>query len=721
MGLFKNAASTAKSVYDEVTLYWKKPAKGNYVSYKELLNLGLGGMGQQLVTLLLGYMGLGATNTLLGSTLGIAPIHLTIMATVQTILNIIFTIVRSKIIDSTHTKIGRFRPYIAITGVPLVVLTGIFMFLPFETFSYTTKLVAVFCFTLALAFSSPFFSETYSNLISVITPRAEERTKVITINTFLFSLAPTITNLIIPLFANLFQGTYTNINLYRYVVVPIGLLGAGLNFFAAFGTKERAISSAKPAQNIRIWKDASSVFKNKYWWILNVAGLVGFAEGAFGVILSWVFIYGLQDMVAYSMVVTIMGSAATIGMALAPIVMLKFGNKKVLLGHNFCNIFLIIGMMLNYKNPMMFFVFYYLNTVINSLCLIYNPELYSEMKDYQQFIYRKRLDSTFAVSGLLLMPVSMLTGYFMPYIYESFGLTTNYNILYDPAVRNTLFYVICIISVIGAVVNLIPFFFFDMSSEKHKWIMNCIRLRTAATDKALGEITPHNTKEICEILLDYEELKTKTFDVEGAKAKLKGAKANKASKEELKQAKLTVKTYRRKVAEQKEIQVFTDELNRFEKPEMIAELMFCREITAFSENAFYGLTNSQIESLAAKAPNKKIRKKFVKSTRELHKCSMQTIHELRNAANILENSEKKLDKKTLKKAHRYSDLFEFYHGCAETCLEYEAMESFFDIHADYEAACKFVADEEAENQRKQEAEKNEKAQEKLQYASNRKK
>ena len=58
MGLLKYAGSGVRSVYDELTLYWKHPAKGNFVSYREVLNLGVGGMGQQLVTLL-GYNGIG--------------------------------------------------------------------------------------------------------------------------------------------------------------------------------------------------------------------------------------------------------------------------------------------------------------------------------------------------------------------------------------------------------------------------------------------------------------------------------------------------------------------------------------------------------------------------------------------------------------------------------------------------------------------------------------
>jgi hypothetical protein len=53
-------------IYDEFVLHWSRPAKGNHVPYKELINYAVGGMGRNVVTYLLTYMALSASNTLLG-------------------------------------------------------------------------------------------------------------------------------------------------------------------------------------------------------------------------------------------------------------------------------------------------------------------------------------------------------------------------------------------------------------------------------------------------------------------------------------------------------------------------------------------------------------------------------------------------------------------------------------------------------------------------------
>ena len=51
--MFEQTVEKARGVVTNVMRHWSKPAKGNYVSYKEILNLGIGGMGVQFFTIVL--------------------------------------------------------------------------------------------------------------------------------------------------------------------------------------------------------------------------------------------------------------------------------------------------------------------------------------------------------------------------------------------------------------------------------------------------------------------------------------------------------------------------------------------------------------------------------------------------------------------------------------------------------------------------------------------
>lgn len=608
---------TALGAVKEVTTHWRKPGKGNFVSYKEVLNLGLGGMGQQFVVIMTGYLGLSAGNTLLGSTLGLRPMHLQYMAMVQTVLNVFFYIVRGKIVDNTRTRYGRFRPYIALMGFPIVLLTSIFIFLPFDTMGYTSRLIASFAFAITVSMIQPLFTDTYSELQTVITPNSEERTKVLAINSLIYSFAPTVAYFIIPLLSQL-TGGYTDIRTYRFIIVPMAVLGVSLNLFTAFGCKERVVTSQSYVQKVGVIEGVKEIYKNKHWWLRTAAGWIGFLEGACGVIFGWVYIYGTQDMTTYAFLTTVLGSASGIAMVITPYLMKKLGNRTLLLVHNGLNVVFVTMMTFTFRIPLLFFIFLYLNSLVNSLSIVYNQAMHSEVKDYQQYISGKRMDFMFGVAGLIGTPIGLATGLVIPYVYECMGLTTNYDILYDPNVRNTMFYILCLLSIAGAIMNLIPFAFYSLSREKHRNIIKVLRYRALFDDY---ENDCLNAEEIV-LAIDgiregYEIVNAPTPDLKLLKAKVKQAKALPVAKPEItgtrKQARAARKRARaahnevvraarkdvqaaKKLVEQKgAVPILIDELTKFQKPENIRRVQRAKDLVAIGLTHLSGANPSVLE------------------------------------------------------------------------------------------------------------------------------
>lgn len=584
-----NVKSIVSSVYKDITTHWKHPAQGNFVSYKELINLSLGGMGNKLTMQLVWSMTLSAGNTLLGSTIGIRPLHLQYMLTVQTILNVIFFFVRAQMVDNTRTKWGRFRPYIAFAGIPMAVLSVVFVFLPFQTMSYNEKLISVGAFAITISMIQPLFTDTYSELETVITPNSEERAKVLSINSIIYSFAPSVTGLFIPILSNL-TGGYTNINTYRYVLAPITLFGLGLNFFTAIGCKERVVTSSTYVQKVGIIEGAFMILKNKHWWIRQIASLIGFLEGATGVFFAWIYIYGVQDMTAYGLLVTIMGTATGIAMAITPFLLKKLGNKKLLISHNLLNIILLFILMFTFKMPLIMFVIIYMNTLINGLSVVYNQVMHSEVKDYQQYICGYRMDFVFGLAGMITMPFSLLSGYVIPYVYECFGLTTNYDILYDPNVRNSLFYVLCVLSIIGAILNLIPFCFYSMSKEKHQNIIRVLRYRALFDDFESGDVNADVIKNGVDAVRSGLKLNNSPApDLKKLKADIKAARGE--SKQLAKKEYQKAKSF---AADQAEVGIFMEEFNKFDSPVWQHKVESARKLISKDVSALADIDSSII-------------------------------------------------------------------------------------------------------------------------------
>ena len=720
------------NVYKDITTHWKRPAQGNFVSYRELINLALGGMGNQLTMQLVWQMGLSAGNTLLGSTIGIRPIHLQYMLTVQTILNVLFFFVRAHIVDNTRTKWGRFRPYIAFSGIPVAVLAIIFVFLPFQTMSYNEKLISVFLFAVSISMIQPLFTDTYSELQTVITPNSEERAKVISINSIIYSFAPTVTGLFIPILSNL-TGGYTNIDTYRYVLAPISLLGLGLNFFTAFGCKERVVTSSTYVQKVGIIEGAFMIFKNKHWWIRQIASIIGFLEAATGVFFSWIYIYSVQDMTMYGILNTVMGSASGIAMAITPFLLKKLGNKKLLIYHNLLNVVFAFILMFTFKSPLVMFIIMYINGLVNALSLVYNQVMHSEVKDYQQYICGYRMDFVFGLAGMITMPITLLTGYVIPYVYECFGLTTNYDILYDPYVRNSLFFVLCVLAIIGAILNLIPFCFYSMSKEKHQNIIRVLRYRALFDDFQSGDFNADVIKNGVEAVRSGLELNASPVpELKEIKAKMKSAKGRE-EKEQLKQEYKQAKAF---AAEQAEVGIFMQEFNKFDTYEWQhkvknAEKLISNDISAL---AFY---DKSIIDEARKMPKsnkteRALRKYYINQAKSIVKSGKKI---RKNYPNGIE----KPDEERLKSAYELPD-----HTKEENKLkkaEIKSIKSEFDLYyktiAPYAAAEKLVFgyenrnkvmewaeenyDEACEVIRKQEEEEEKKASKKKAFAGRRNK
>lgn len=714
-----NIVKLVSGVFKDVTSHWKRPAEGNFVSYKELINLALGGMGNQLTMQLIWNMGLSAGNTLFGSTIGIRPVHLQYMLTVQTILNVFFFFIRAHIVDNTRTKWGRFRPYIAFSGIPMAVLAVIFVFLPFQTMSYNDKLICVFVFAITISMIQPLFTDTYSELQTVISPNSEERAKVLSINSIIYSFAPTLTGLFIPIFSNL-TGGYTNINTYRYVLAPVTIFGLGFNFFTALGCKERVVTSSTYVQKVGIIEGAFMIFKNKHWWIRTIAGLIGFLESATGVFFSWIYIYGVQDMTTYGILNTVMGTASGIAMAITPFLLKKLGNRKLLIYHNLFNVVFCTILMFTFKSPIIMFMVMYCNALVNALSLVYNQVMHSEVKDYQQYLCGYRMDFVFGLAGMITMPITLVTGYVIPYVYEYFGLTTNYDILYDPNVRNSLFSVLCILSIVGAVLNLIPFFFYSMSKEKHQNIVRVLRYRALFDDFETGDFNADIIKDGVEAIrtgLDLNE--SPVPDLKALKGAIKAAPKG----EQKTAAKKAYEKAKAFAADQAEVGIFMEELNKFDTPLWQHEVEKARELIANGVNSLASVSNSIVAD-AKKQP------KNTKEQREIRKYDIQQAKAIVKSSRLIKKNypnglvkpdeskvkaayampdssgaENKLRNKAVKEAEKELDIY--YKTIAPYAAAQKLVHSFENreevvrwAEANYDKACEIIKAREEEESKK---------------------
>lgn len=495
-----NLKEKVSTTWNNVVLHWKTPALGKYVSYKEIIAYGVGGMGVQFVMFFCSLIALSATSFLVGNTIGIKPMHLQYMAVASTIIGFGITIGRSYIIDSARFKSGKFRPWLAITGIPTVIIGVVFVWLPYETMSYMQKVIAVFlCYNLLQCFY-PFFQQAYTDLANVISPNSHERTDIVSVSSIIYSMAPSLTGLFVPMLSTL-TGGLNSITTYRIIHPLVAVVGLLLSYVAYAGTRERIIVAESHVTQFKFSDAFRAVAKNKYFWITSLAGWLGFLEGAVDVIVGWTFIYAYPDrMGLYGVATTLIGNAALWAMLICPIAIRVIGKRNLLIWCNVTNVVLIGLLYPLYNNIPALIILYYLNRFVNSFAIVYTPGINADMRDYQQYFTGERIDGMFGAVGIIGSFIGMFTGMVLPTIYQMLGLEDNYDVLEVASFREDMFDVLIIAAAIGAALNFVPYLFYDLTETKQRGIVKVLKIRAMFEDYGNGILRDESIVEAIDII-----------------------------------------------------------------------------------------------------------------------------------------------------------------------------------------------------------------------------
>ena len=515
-----------KGLISNVKQYWNTPAEGNYVPYKEIINLGVAGFGIHWASTLGNAIGLSAANFIVGASIGLQPVHLQIMLIIANIVGIPIGIFRGWYFDNHKMPGGKFIPIMLKTPIPIAIISTLFVWLPYENMEYWTKVVVVWVGFMILSVFLGFYNEAFAFYKQVITPNAQERANVSSISQILYSFAPTVTSLVVPTIAGLTWGM-DNIWTYRVVYPGFTIVGLIVLFIFTPKLKERIIVAKRPVEYVNLMDSLREVAKNKYFWIINLGSWVGFLEGSSAVLVNWTFNYSDDGAhKAYmGLATTLISNAALWAMMLAPFAIKLMGKRNLLIVHNTINVVLYAILLLVYKNVLLMCIVVYLNTFVNTFSNVYTPNINADMRDYHQWKTGVRVDGLFTPLTLIGTILGFFTGLVVPAIYEQMGLKDDYSVLYNDEMRNNLFTVLIICSIVGSIMNLIPYLFYDLTEKKHRGYVNVLKIRAMFEDYGNGELDNKQLIDAMNIIKGARaDLQKKIVDKSLSKAEIKEIK-----------------------------------------------------------------------------------------------------------------------------------------------------------------------------------------------------
>ena len=647
----------------KVKNYWKIPMPGRYMTFKEIASYAGGGIGAYFLIYMGNQLALNTNNMVIGDAIGIAPTHMYILYILATIASIPLTAIRANMIDNSRSKAGKYRPYLISMGIPTAIFALAFVWFPYDMLNtwfpqvayydeignpvlmgYVAKCIVVLIMNFFMQFFFSFFYDSYTNLIHVLSPNTQERTDVLSIKSVVYSLAPSIANIVLPIIAQ----NFTNNDMYDIRVYRIGypifaVVGFALSCIVYVNTQEKIVQAKTRVVQVRFVDAFKAVAKNKYFWIIALAGWLGFLEGAYSQIMSWVYTYGHAcNGTTMGIINTIVGNASMWGMIIAPFCIRKFGKKKVLLGVNFMNIICILAIGLNKTNIYWIALCVYFNWLFGAFEQITTPAIQADIRDYHQYKTGERIDGMFSTVQTIGNIVTLVTSLVLPIVYESYGITeTNgYESPYDildvttgePGLLEKIIGTLVLMAAFGAFCNMVPYFFYDLKEVQQKSIVRILKLRAVFEDYGNGTVDDQRLVEAVEIInaskeyIDAEKKIVSRKDYKSIKDKAERKLAKKAYKDAL--------TFNEEIEIAKYVQ---DELNKFKKEDLIYRLAESKKIYEAGLGALYHLDANSLKEELAKA---KAMPKDTKEQKATRKAAIEIVRGKITALKTIENKYK---------------------------------------------------------------------------------
>ena len=693
-----NLKQKAMEGVSKVKTYWKTPMAGRYMAFKEIAAYSGGGIGAYMIITMGSACLLSSNNVLLSSALGIGATDMYIMYLIAVVANIFLTGVRANIIDNTRNKAGKYRPYIVTMAIPAAIACILTVWFPYSQLpvwlgdgmlfgrdiAYIAKCAIVMVLNLLIHFFYYFFYDAYENLIHVLSPNSQERADVASIKSVVYSFAPTVVNLLTPIIAqHLFHTNTTDIRVYRFLYPILTVLGILLCIVVYKHTEEKIVQAKTHVVQIRFLDALKAVAKNKYFWIISLAGWLGFLEASFLNILAWLYNYaGACSGTEYGIIVTVYGNASLWGMILAPFCIRKWGKKAVLIATNVLNILFIMMILPLVQDVSQVLIWgvmgcMYLNALMGSFAHILNPSVQADIRDYQQYKTGERIDGMFAAVATIGTVLNLVFSAVLPVVYERSGITeanaklvtarpeilnrllgdgktvgeiladqlangqnnyaNPYSALYDPVILTDLLRLLIILSAFGALMNVIPYFWYDFNEKKQKSVVRVLKIRAMFEDYGNGVLDDGNLVEAVDII-------RKSKEMVNAQPKAVSKSSYKSIKDKA-EKKLAKKAYKADLEYNEEIDIakfVCDELNKFESQAHVysynaSKAVFSKGLAGLKEMTLEEINKEIAEAKAlprSSAEEKELRKLAIEIAKN-KKTAYKTIQKYFNDAEFV--------------------------------------------------------------------------------------
>ncbi|MEI6579840.1 MAG: MFS transporter [Eubacteriales bacterium] len=467
---------------------WNRPSLEDNLSYREIAGFSASAAGQDI------FWGLrGQVKTIVIAVFGIDPIKFGKLGLFSGIWDAINDPIMGILIDRTDTKWGKLRPYMLVTAFPIAILTMLSFFnIPIgQSGKFVFVAVVYILWEMAYTVSDVPFGA----LSSVMTSNTVQRTKLVTVSRYGSEIAMALPGLIS--FAVSIVGIKYMGPVFFAGAIVLSTLGAALFSTSFFTIKERV----PPAPNKQTAKEIWGVLKNSRPMLVLVASELMGVVNSVSAFTSWYFFLfafkkgigwpilrlfskeaegvGLQNLMAI-----IRGAPTFIAMAFTPKIVKYFGLKGLTVIAGLAKAFAYFTVYLigyNTTSKLLYMIFILTITGIpDNMMMIVRKTLSSDALDYAEYKTGERSEGLLgSMIGFAVKLKDAIVVFFGGFALSWVGLgrvdgierTIDEFLKMSPDTHR-LFMLFALFPAIGAILQVLPYLFYDFTGEKKQTIVN---------------------------------------------------------------------------------------------------------------------------------------------------------------------------------------------------------------------------------------------------------
>lgn len=441
------------------------------IKFKEKIGYGFGDMASSMFWKLFGsYLMIFYTDVF-----GLSATVVGTMFLVTRIWDSAFDPIVGVIADRTHSRWGKFRPYLLYLAVPFAII-GVLTFMTPDLEDMGKVIYAYFTYSLMMMVYSA-INVPYASLLGVISSDPKERNILSTYRMTFAYIGSFIALLLFMPMVNYFSEGYNAQRGWAMSVVVIALICAVL-FYGCFAwTKERVKPISQQQNSLK--DDLKDLLNNRPWWILLGAGVAALVfnsirDGATVYYFKYFIIeenYTTASFLGISLVLSglylAVGQAANIGgVILAAPISNRIGKRATYMwAMAIATIFSVLFYWLDKENILMIFVFQIIISVCAGSIFPLLWSMYADCADYSELKTGNR------ATGLIFSSSSMsqkfgwaigsaITGWLLSY----FGFQAN--MVQSQATLHGIKLFLSFLPAIGTVLSIIFISMYPLSEKK---------------------------------------------------------------------------------------------------------------------------------------------------------------------------------------------------------------------------------------------------------------